>query len=82
MTSSPVTSFNQYQKMCLQTRNSCAKAFDNRSRSKNLKPKKSRRGGGGKTKFLFASLGSSIVGFHKLVTIIPDENGEYSFLIE
>ena len=30
--------------MCSQTRNSCAKAFDNRSRSKNLKPKKSRRG--------------------------------------
>ena len=27
--------------MCSQTRNSCAKAFDNRSRSKNLKPKKS-----------------------------------------
>ena len=81
MMSSPVTSFNQYQKMCLQTRNSCAKAFDNWSRSKNLKPKKSRRGGG-KTKFLFASLGSSIVGFNKLVTIIPDENRKYSFLIE
>ena len=32
--------------MCLQTRNSCAKAFDNRSRSKNLKPKISRGGGG------------------------------------
>ena len=30
--------------MCSQTRNSCAKAFDNRSRSKNLKPKKSRGG--------------------------------------
>ena len=29
--------------MCSQTRNSCAKAFDNRSRSKNLKPKN--RGG-------------------------------------
>ena len=28
--------------MCSQTRNSCAKASDNRSRSKNLKPKKSR----------------------------------------
>ena len=26
--------------MCSQTRNSCAKAFDNRSRNKNLKPKK------------------------------------------
>ena len=33
--------------MCFQTRNSCAKAFNNRSRSKKLKPKKSRRGGGG-----------------------------------
>ena len=32
--------------MCSQTRNSCAKAFDNQSRSKNLKPKKSRGGGG------------------------------------
>ena len=32
--------------MCSQTRNSCAKAFDNRSRSKNLKPKKSRGGAG------------------------------------
>ena len=31
--------------MCSQTRNSCAKAFDNRSRSKNLKSKKSRGGG-------------------------------------
>ena len=31
--------------MCSQTRNSCAKAFDNRPRSKNLKPKKSRGGG-------------------------------------
>ena len=31
--------------MCSQTDNSCAKAFDNRSRSKNLKPKKSRGGG-------------------------------------
>ena len=31
--------------MCSQTRNSCAKAFDNRLRSKNLKPKKSRGGG-------------------------------------
>ena len=30
--------------MCSQTRNSCAKAFVNRSRSKNLKPKKSRGG--------------------------------------
>ena len=30
--------------MCSQTRNSCAKAFDNRSRSKNLKQKKSRWG--------------------------------------
>ena len=30
--------------MCSQTRNSCAKAFDNRSRSKNLMPKKSRGG--------------------------------------
>ena len=30
--------------MCSQTRNSCAKAFDNRSRGKNLKPKKSRGG--------------------------------------
>ena len=30
--------------MCSQTRNSCAKAFDNRSRSKNLKPKKLRGG--------------------------------------
>ena len=30
--------------MCSQTRNSCVKAFDNRSRSKNLKPKKSRGG--------------------------------------
>ena len=28
--------------MCSQTRNSCAKAFDNRSRGKHLKPKKSR----------------------------------------
>ena len=28
--------------MCSQTRNNCAKAFDNQSRSKNLKPKKSR----------------------------------------
>ena len=28
--------------MCLQINNKCAKAFDNRSRSKNLKPKKSR----------------------------------------
>ena len=32
--------------MCSQTRNSCAKDFDNRLRSKNLKPKKSRGGGG------------------------------------
>ena len=31
--------------MCSQTRNSCAKAFDNQSRSKNLKPKNSRGGG-------------------------------------
>ena len=31
--------------MCSQIRNSCAKAFDNRSRSKNLKPKKSKGGG-------------------------------------
>ena len=31
--------------MCSQTRNSCAKAFDNQSRDKNLKPKKSRGGG-------------------------------------
>ena len=31
--------------MCSQTRNSCAKAFDNRSRSKNLKPKKLTGGG-------------------------------------
>ena len=30
--------------MCSQTRNSCAKAFDNQSRSKNLKPKKSSGG--------------------------------------
>ena len=30
--------------MCSQTRNSCAKAFDNRSRSINLKPKNSRGG--------------------------------------
>ena len=30
--------------MCSQTRNSCAKAFGNRSRSKTLKPKKSRGG--------------------------------------
>ena len=30
--------------MCSQARNSCAKAFDNRSRIKNLKPKKSRGG--------------------------------------
>ena len=30
--------------MCSQTRNSCAKAFGNRSRSKNLKSKKSRGG--------------------------------------
>ena len=30
--------------MCSQTRNSCAKAFDNRSRSKSLKPKKKREG--------------------------------------
>ena len=28
--------------MCQQTKNNCTKAFDNRSRSKNLKPKKSR----------------------------------------
>ena len=28
--------------MCSETGNSCAKVFDNRSRSKNLKPKKSR----------------------------------------
>ena len=47
MTSSPMTSLNYCQKMCSQTRNSCAKAFDNRSRSKNLKPKKLRGGGGG-----------------------------------
>ena len=33
--------------MCSQTRNSCAKAFDNQSRSKNLKPKKSSVGGEG-----------------------------------
>ena len=39
-----MTSLNKCQKMCSQTRNSCAKAFDNRSRSKNLKPKN--RGGG------------------------------------
>ena len=32
--------------MCSQPRNSCAKAFDNRSRSKTLKPEKSREGGG------------------------------------
>ena len=31
--------------MCSQTRNSCAKAFDNRSRTKILQPKKSRGGG-------------------------------------
>ena len=31
--------------MCSQTRNSCAKAFGNWSRNKNLKPKKSRGGG-------------------------------------
>ena len=31
--------------MCSQTRKGCAKAFDNRARSKNLKPKKSRGGG-------------------------------------
>ena len=42
MTSSPMTSLNWCQKMCSQTRNSCAKAFGNRSRSKNLKPKKLR----------------------------------------
>ena len=30
--------------MCSQTRSSCAKAFDNRSGNKNLKPKKSRGG--------------------------------------
>ena len=44
MTSSPMTSLNYCQKMCSQTRNSCAEAFDNRLRSKNLKPKKSRGG--------------------------------------
>ena len=32
--------------MCSQTRNSCAKAFNNRSRSKNLKPKNRGMGGG------------------------------------
>ena len=37
-----MTSFNYCQKMCSQTRNSSAKAFNNRSRNKNLKPKKSR----------------------------------------
>ena len=42
MTSSLVASLNYSQKMCQQTRNSCTKAFDNRSRSKNLKPRKSR----------------------------------------
>ena len=42
MTSSIVTLLNWCQKMCSQTRNSCAKPFDNRSRGKNLKPKKSR----------------------------------------
>ena len=31
--------------MCSQTRNSCAKAFDYQSRSKNLKPKKIEGGG-------------------------------------
>ena len=31
--------------MCSQTSNSCAKAFDNQSRRKNLKPKKLRGGG-------------------------------------
>ena len=30
--------------MCSQTRNSCAKAFDNWSRNKNLKPQRSRGG--------------------------------------
>ena len=33
--------------MCSQTKNSCAKAFDNQLRSNNLKPKKSRGRGGG-----------------------------------
>ena len=47
--SSLVTSLNYRQKMCSQTRNSCAKAFDNRPRSKNLKPKKLRGGGGNLT---------------------------------
>ena len=31
--------------MSKQTKNSCAKAFGNRSKNKNLKPKKSREGG-------------------------------------
>ena len=33
--------------MCAQARNICFKAFDNRSRSKHLKPKKLWGGGGG-----------------------------------
>ena len=39
-----MTSSKLCQKMCSQTRNSCAKAFDNQARSKNFKPKKSRGG--------------------------------------
>ena len=42
MTSSIVTSLNLDQKMSYQTKNSCAKAFGNWLRNKNLRPKKSR----------------------------------------
>ena len=45
MTSSILTSPNQRQKVRLQRKNSCAKAFADRSSSKSLRPKK--LGGGG-----------------------------------
>ena len=61
--------------MCSQTRNSCAKAFDNRSRSKNLKPKNS-RGGGVKSPPLKAS---RVKAFKNLTLVTRAEGAELRF---
>ena len=64
-----MTSLNYSQKICSQTRNSCAKAFDNRSKSKNLKPKKIEGGGVNLTPppLLKASRVNSLICYYQII---------------
>ena len=57
--------------MCSQTRNSCAKAFDHQSRSKNLKPKKNRGRGG-----------SRLQGLNKSYKSIESDNVKRSITLK